>query len=147
MDKTLRTLSSSLPHLPPSQVTSHDAAMERTKANIEKKRSKLAARTERKLKHQLSTQDKATPCTHTPQDFHAPGPPGEGGYKTHPPGPDLHQQLSSLPTDADSPHQPIQELHITKVYKNISINMLKDVGMTVPKGRETRAVYMQQHRD
>ena len=45
------------------------------------------------------------------------------------------------------PHQPIQELHITKVYKNISINMLKDVGMTVPKGRETRAVYMQQHRE
>ena len=74
IDKTLTTLSSSLPHLPPSQVTSHDAAMERTKANIEKKSSKLAARTERKLKHQLSTQDKATPCTHTPQDFHAPGP-------------------------------------------------------------------------
>ena len=30
--------------------------------------------------------------------------------------------------------------------KNISIKMLKDVGMTVPKSRETRAVYMQQHR-
>ena len=29
--------------------------------------------------------------------------------------------------------------------KNISIKMLKDVGMTVPKSRETRAVYMQQH--
>ena len=27
--------------------------------------------------------------------------------------------------------------------KNISIKMLKDVGMTVPKRRETRAVYMQ----
>ena len=26
----------------------------------------------------------------------------------------------------------------------ISIKMLKDVGMTVPKSRETRAVYMQQ---
>ena len=28
--------------------------------------------------------------------------------------------------------------------KNISIKMLKDVGMTVPKSRETSAVYMQQ---
>ena len=33
-----------------------------------------------------------------------------------------------------------------KVYKNISIKVLKDVGMTVPKSRETRAVYMQQNR-
>ena len=31
--------------------------------------------------------------------------------------------------------------------KNISIKMLKDVGMTVPKSRETSAVYMQQDRD
>ena len=31
--------------------------------------------------------------------------------------------------------------------KNISIKMLNDVGMTVPKSRETRAVYIQQHRD
>ena len=30
--------------------------------------------------------------------------------------------------------------------KNISIKMLKDVGMTVPKSRETSAVYMQQDR-
>ena len=30
--------------------------------------------------------------------------------------------------------------------KSISIKMVKDVGMTVPKSRETRAVYMQQHR-
>ena len=30
--------------------------------------------------------------------------------------------------------------------KNISIKRLKDVGMTVPKSRETRAVYMQQQR-
>ena len=29
---------------------------------------------------------------------------------------------------------------------NISIKMLKDVGMTVPKSRETSAVYMQQDR-
>ena len=28
--------------------------------------------------------------------------------------------------------------------KNISIKMLKDVGMTVPKSRETSVVYMQQ---
>ena len=34
---------------------------------------------------------------------------------------------------------------IYKVKKNI-IKMLKDVGMTVPKSRETRAVYMQQNR-
>ena len=30
--------------------------------------------------------------------------------------------------------------------KNISIKMLKDVGMTVPKSTETSAVYMQQNR-
>ena len=30
--------------------------------------------------------------------------------------------------------------------KNISIKMLKDVGMTVPESRETSAVYMQQDR-
>ena len=30
--------------------------------------------------------------------------------------------------------------------KNISIKMLNDVGMTVPKSRETRAVYIQQYR-
>ena len=30
--------------------------------------------------------------------------------------------------------------------KNISIKMLKDVGMIVPKSRETSAVYMQQDR-
>ena len=30
--------------------------------------------------------------------------------------------------------------------KNISIKMLKDVGMTVQKSRETSAVYMQQDR-
>ena len=90
MEKTVTTLSS-LPHLPPSQVTSHDAAMERTKANIENKRSKLAARTERKL----NTQDKATPCTHTPpQNLHAPGPQEKVATKSIPLGPDLHQQLS-----------------------------------------------------
>ena len=33
-----------------------------------------------------------------------------------------------------------------KVYKNISIKMLKDVGKIVLKSRETSAVYMQQHR-
>ena len=30
--------------------------------------------------------------------------------------------------------------------KNISIKMLEDVGMTVPKSRETNAVYMQKDR-
>ena len=35
---------------------------------------------------------------------------------------------------------------IIKGSKNISIKMLKDVGMTVPKSRETSAVYMQQDR-
>ena len=35
---------------------------------------------------------------------------------------------------------------ILKGSKNISIKMLKDVGMTVPKSRETSAVYMQQDR-
>ena len=30
--------------------------------------------------------------------------------------------------------------------RNVSIKMLKDVGMAVTKSRETRAVYMQQHR-
>ena len=30
--------------------------------------------------------------------------------------------------------------------KNISIKMLKDVGMTVPKSRDTSAVYMLQNR-
>ena len=30
--------------------------------------------------------------------------------------------------------------------KNISIKMLNDVGVTVPKSRETRAVDIQQHR-
>ena len=34
----------------------------------------------------------------------------------------------------------------SKGSKNISIKMLKDVGMTVPKSRETSAVYMQQDR-
>ena len=39
-------------------------------------------------------------------------------------------------------------LYFTKESKNISSKMLKDVGMTVPKSRETSAVYcyMQQHR-
>ena len=46
------TLSSCLHRFPSSQVTSHETAMEKTKANIEKKRSKLATRTERKLIHQ-----------------------------------------------------------------------------------------------
>ena len=32
----------------------------------------------------------------------------------------------------------------TQDSKNISIKMLKDVGMTVPKSRETSTVYMQQ---
>ena len=31
-------------------------------------------------------------------------------------------------------------------FKNIAIKMLKDVGMTMPKSRETSAVYMQQDR-
>ena len=31
--------------------------------------------------------------------------------------------------------------------KNISIKMLKNVGMIVPKSRETSAVYMQQDRE
>ena len=71
----LSTISSSLPLLPPSQVASHKEMMERTKANIERKRTQLAGRTERKLDHQLSTQDKATTRTHTtPQDFHKTGP-------------------------------------------------------------------------
>ena len=33
------------------------------------------------------------------------------------------------------------EFHIT-ISKNISIKMLKDVGMTVPKSRETSVVYI-----
>ena len=32
-------------------------------------------------------------------------------------------------------------------YPCLYSKMLKDVGMTVPKSKETRAVYMQQHRD
>ena len=37
-------------------------------------------------------------------------------------------------------------LYTLRMYKckNISIKVLKDVGMTVPKSRETSAVYMQQ---
>ena len=37
-------------------------------------------------------------------------------------------------------------LHYIQGSKNISIKMLKDVGMIVPKSRETSAVYMQQAR-
>ena len=37
-------------------------------------------------------------------------------------------------------------IDIVYKYKNISIKMLKDVGMAVPKSRETSPVYMQQDR-
>ena len=33
-------------------------------------------------------------------------------------------------------------LHTVKTSKNISIKMLKDVGMTVPKSKKTSAVYI-----
>ena len=36
------------------------------------------------------------------------------------------------------------QVYIHTQDRNISIKMLKDVGMTVPKSRETSAVYMQQ---
>ena len=39
------------------------------------------------------------------------------------------------------------EKPVKQASKNISIKMLKNVGMTVPKSRETSAVYMQQDRD
>lgn len=69
------SLSSSLSLLSPSQSASHEQMMERTKANIERKKTHLATRTERKLAHQLSTQAKNTTRTHTlSQGFHKPGP-------------------------------------------------------------------------
>ena len=40
----------------------------------------------------------------------------------------------------------IRETSAVYKCKNISIKMLNDVGMTVPKSRETRAVYIQQYR-
>ena len=41
--------------------------------------------------------------------------------------------------------QRLECANISQESKNISIKMLKDVGMTMPKSRETSAVYMQQH--
>ena len=40
--------------------------------------------------------------------------------------------------------QVYNEKLVKQVSKNISIKMLKDVGMIVPKSREINAVYMQQ---
>ena len=71
----LTQISSSLQTLPTPQVESHMMMMEKTDANLEGRRRKLAVRTERKLAHQVSIQDKATPCTHNPsQGFHKPAP-------------------------------------------------------------------------
>ena len=66
----LETISaSSLSLLSPSQAASHKQMLERTKAIIVRKKTHLAARTERKLAHQLSTQ-----APTLSQGFHRPGP-------------------------------------------------------------------------
>ena len=53
----------------------------------------------------------------------------------------ISQNVVNMSAQRNNMHNPMQR----NKCKNISIKMLKDVGMTVPKSRETRAVYMQQH--